>query len=169
LVAHLGIVEQQVDAPMPLPAPVTTATLGWAESRTVAPEGRELSGRFSFFVGWRPATPSPTDNVSMLKLDGALALGAVGVVIYATISILVRGVGQPRVTSAAGARWQATHFERDGQTHIVVRKVLPDGATVVDEHRVATLAEDDPEYDAKFLDAMAQARERVALFESEEP
>ena len=62
-----------------------------------------------------------------------------------------------------------THFARDGKTHVVVRKVLPDGATVIDEHLIATVAEDDPEYDAKFLEAMAQARERLALFESEEP
>ena len=105
----------------------------------------------------------------MLVLDRAVLLGIVGVIIYVTISLLMRRVQQLRVTSAAGARWQATHFARDGQTHVVVRKVLADGATVVDEHRVATVAEDDPDYDAKFLEAMAQARQRVALFESEEP
>lgn len=105
----------------------------------------------------------------MLMLDGVVVLGLVGVIIYVTISLLMRGVEQPRVRSIAGARWQATHFAKDGETHIVVRKVLLDGATVVDEHPVATLAEDDPDYDAKFLEAMAQARERAALFESEEP
>jgi hypothetical protein len=105
----------------------------------------------------------------MLVLDRAVLLGIVGVIIYVTISLLMRSAQRPLVTSAAGTRWQATHFEREGQTYIVVRKILLDGATVVDEHRVATVAEDDPDYDAKFLEAMAQARERVALFESEEP
>jgi len=38
---------------------------------------------------------------------------------------------------------------------------------VVDEHVIATLRVDDPEYDAKFLSAMATARERRALFEAE--
>jgi hypothetical protein len=105
----------------------------------------------------------------MEVLDRAVALGVVGVIIYVTISMLMRRVEQPRVRSVAAAQWQATHFARDGQTHIVVRKVLPDGATVIDEHHITTVAEDDPDYDAKFLEGMAQARERVALFESEEP
>jgi hypothetical protein len=38
---------------------------------------------------------------------------------------------------------------------------------VLDEHLVAVVADDDPSYDAKFLEAMAEARQRVALFESE--
>jgi hypothetical protein len=105
----------------------------------------------------------------MLVLDRVVLLGIVGVIIYVTISLLMRSARRPLVPSAAGARWQATHFEREGHTYIVVRKILLDGATVVDEHRVATVAEGDPDYDAKFLEAMAQARERVALFESEEP
>jgi hypothetical protein len=105
----------------------------------------------------------------MLVLDRAVLLGIVGVIIYVTISLLMRSAQRPLLTSAAGAQWKATHFEREGETYIVVRKVLLDGATVVDEHRVATVAEGDPDYDAKFLEAMAQARERAALFESEEP
>jgi hypothetical protein len=109
------------------------------------------------------------DNVSMVLLEVAAVLGIVGVIIYVTISTLMRGLGQPRLISGAGARWQVTHFARDGKTHVVVRKVLPDGATVIDEHLVATIAEDDAEYDARFLEAMAQARERLALYESEEP
>jgi hypothetical protein len=105
----------------------------------------------------------------MPALDGVVILGIVGVIIYVTTSLLMRGVEQPRLRSAAGGRWQVTHFARDGQTHIVVRKVLDDGATVVDEHHVASVVEDDPDFDARFLEAMAQARERAALFESEEP
>jgi hypothetical protein len=105
----------------------------------------------------------------MSELEAAAFLGIVGVIIYATISMLIRGLGPPRALSAAGSRWQAAHFEVHNNTHIVVRKVLPDGVTVVDEHLVATVAEDDPDYEMKFLEAMAQARQRVALFESEEP
>jgi len=104
----------------------------------------------------------------MLYVDAALVLAIAGVIIYFTISMLMRGVEQPRVLSTAGGRWEAAHFARHDKTHVVVRKVLPDGATVVDEHLVATVAEDDPDYDMKFLEAMAQARQRAALFESEE-
>jgi hypothetical protein len=104
----------------------------------------------------------------MLMLDAAVFLAIVGVIIYLTISMLIRGVAPPHALASAGGKWQATHFEVHNKTHIVVRKVLPDGATVVDEHLVATVAEDDPDYDMKFLEAMAQARQRVALFESEE-
>jgi hypothetical protein len=104
----------------------------------------------------------------MVVLESAVVLGIVGVIIYVTIT-LMRGLEQPRVLRGAGGRWQVTHFAVNNRTHVVVRKVLPDGATVVDEHLVATVAEDDPDYDMKFLEAMAQARQRLALFESEEP
>jgi hypothetical protein len=109
----------------------------------------------------------------MMLLEATVVLGIVGVIIYVAISTLVRGMGgmeRPRVLrGAAGGRWQVTHFAVSNRTHVVVRKVLPDGATVVDEHLVATVAEDDPDYDMKFLEAMSQARQRCALFESEGP
>ena len=50
----------------------------------------------------------------------------------------------------------------------MVQKTSPTGVNVLDEHSVATIRIDDPEYDAKFLAAMATARERRALFESED-
>jgi hypothetical protein len=114
-----------------------------------------------------------TDNGCMMLLEATVLLGIVGVIIYVAISTLMRGLGgmeRPRVLrGAAGGRWQVTHFAVNSRTHVVVRKVLPDGATVVDEHLVATVAEDDPDYEMKFLEAMSQARQRLALFESEEP
>jgi hypothetical protein len=105
----------------------------------------------------------------MMALDRFVVLGIIVVIVYVTISTMTRRVQQPRVVSIAGARWRVAHFARGNKTHVVVRKVLPDGATVIDEHLVATVPEDDPEYDAKFLEAMSQARERLALYESEEP
>jgi hypothetical protein len=105
----------------------------------------------------------------MMMFDSVVVLGVVGLIIYVTISTLMRRVEQPRLIATSGGRWQAAHYAADHATRIVVRKVLPDGATVVDEHLIASLAEDDPDYDAKFLAAMAQARERVSLYESEEP
>jgi hypothetical protein len=38
---------------------------------------------------------------------------------------------------------------------------------VLDEHFIAEISDGDPDFDVKFLEAMAQARARVALFESE--
>ena len=51
---------------------------------------------------------------------------------------------------------------------MVLRKIAPNGWHVVDEHIIATIAVDDPDYDTKFLAAMSDARARRALFESEE-
>jgi hypothetical protein len=47
-------------------------------------------------------------------------------------------------------------------------KVSAGGAQVLDEHLVARIPTADPDYDAKFMTAMAAARERQALFEAEE-
>jgi hypothetical protein len=104
----------------------------------------------------------------MVLLEATVVLGIVGVIIFVVISMLMRGLDQPRALPGADGRWQVTHYADNDRTHVVVRKVLADGATVVDEHLVATVAEDDPDYDMKVLEAMAQARQRLALFESEE-
>ena len=104
----------------------------------------------------------------MMLLEGVVVLAVAGLIIYAVISLLMRGVAPPRVLSGAAGQWQVAHFAVEGSTHVVVRKVLPDAVTVVDEHHIATLAENDPAYEVKFLEAMAQARERRALYESEE-
>jgi hypothetical protein len=104
----------------------------------------------------------------MVLVDAAVVLGMVAVIIFLASSMLTRGQEQPRALRGASGKWQVTHFAVNNRTHVVVRKVLPDGATVVDEHLVATVAEDDPAYEMKFLEAMAQARQRLALFESEE-
>jgi hypothetical protein len=103
----------------------------------------------------------------MALLESVTVLAVVGVVIYALIS-LATSAGQPRAIPRAGGRWQVTHYEAAGATRVVLQKVLPDGATVLDEHLVATVPTGDPDYDSRFLEAMAQARARLALFLSEE-
>jgi hypothetical protein len=47
-------------------------------------------------------------------------------------------------------------------------KVSAGGSQVLDEHVVARISTADPDYDAKFMTAMAAAPERQALFEAEE-
>jgi hypothetical protein len=91
------------------------------------------------------------------------ALVAVGYVIYA-----VSGTARQRggVTDAR-TRWVATHHAVNDVTRIVVRRVRVDDDVVVDEHVVAEIPDSDPDFDDKFLEAMAEARARAALFDSE--
>ena len=89
---------------------------------------------------------------------------------YAVSGLVGRTARTASACPARRGRWQVAHFAKAGHTHVVVRKVGPDGrATLVDEHLIAAVPEEDPDYDAQFLEAMAQARERAALYESEEP
>jgi len=101
----------------------------------------------------------------MVLLETAVVIGMVLVIIVGMIRLLTRPV-QQRPTLAAG-HWQAVHYDVKGQTHVVLQKVSA-GANVLDEHVVATIPVDDPDYDARFLTAMNTARERRALFETEE-
>jgi hypothetical protein len=55
-----------------------------------------------------------------------------------------------------------------GETRVLVQKISRGGISILAEHVVATIPVDDPDYDDKFLAAMTRARERRALFESEE-
>ena len=104
----------------------------------------------------------------MMLVKAVVLLGLVGVV-FVVVSGLARRPGGARALPGSAGRWQAAHFAQSGHTHVVVRKVSPDGVTVVDEHLIAAVPEQDPDYDAQFLQAMAQARERAALYQSEEP
>ena len=104
----------------------------------------------------------------MPRIEVLLALGSVALIVYASIVAVTSRQKRAVQSTIAGARWEATHFAADHATRIVVRKVVPTTGAVLDEHLVAVVADDDANYDAKFLMAMAEARQRVALFESEE-
>jgi hypothetical protein len=103
--------------------------------------------------------------MGLVRLVVLLGLVAVAVVL---VSGYARRAGQPRPLPGAAGRWQVAHFAKAGHTQVVVRKVSPDGVTLVDERLIAAVPEQDPDYDAHFLEAMAQARERAALYQSEE-
>jgi hypothetical protein len=60
------------------------------------------------------------------------------------------------------------HRDVHGETRVVLQKVSSGGISILAEHVVAAIPVDDPAYDEKFLTAMNAARERRALFESEE-
>ena len=102
----------------------------------------------------------------MMLLDAAVVLGLFAVLVYAALRLLVWSGDQQPPASVTG-EWRVTHHDRAGVTSVVLQKVSEAGR-VLDEHVIAELPVDDPEYDRKFLAAMSAARERRALFESEE-
>src|SRR5262245_55981957 len=105
----------------------------------------------------------------MPRIEVLLALGCVALIVYGSIVAVAARQRRGLQSTATSARWEAAHFGADHTTRVVVRKVVPTTDVVLDEHLVAVVGDDDPNYDAKFLQAMAEARQRVALFESEEP
>jgi hypothetical protein len=102
----------------------------------------------------------------MLILEAAAVLGLVGLVLYGLFVVLARP--RPDASAVSGGRWRVAHYEAGGETRVVVQKVSVNGVNVLDEHVVARLAVDDPDYDQRFLAAMSVARERRALFEAED-
>jgi hypothetical protein len=108
------------------------------------------------------------DNEEMVLLEAALVVGMVWLVVYGTIRLLTRPQSRERHPVAPTGAWRAVHYDVQGRTHVVLQRTSPDGDYVLDEHVIATVPVEDPEYDAKFLAAMSTARERRALFEAEE-
>ena len=102
----------------------------------------------------------------MVILDAVIVLGIVGVITYFTIRLLTRP--QERRPAAGAGQWRVTHYDVKGITRVVLQKVSPSGTHVLDEHVVVSIPINDPEYDVKFLEATATARERRAVFEAEE-
>jgi hypothetical protein len=102
-------------------------------------------------------------------LEAAVVVGVLALVVYATIRLLTRPPGPARASRPAvpAGEWRVDHVDVDGCTRVLLQKVLPGSGQVVDEHVVASIPVDDPDYEATFLGAMATARERRALFESE--
>lgn len=100
----------------------------------------------------------------MFAVIEALLVLLVGtVLIYAAYSLAQARTARPRALEAG--RWETAHYASEDATRVVARKVV--SGRVLDEHVIAVIAESDPDYDERFLEAMATARARVALFESE--
>ena len=108
-----------------------------------------------------------SDNEVVVILEAAAVLGMVWLLVYATMRQLARPPASQDSPVRAG-NWRTAHYDVKGETRIVLQKVSAGGGELLDEHVIATVAVDDPEYDAKFLTAMSAARERRALFETEE-
>jgi hypothetical protein len=106
----------------------------------------------------------------MVLLEAALVVGLLGLISYVTI-LLLTGSGSSSGggrTAARAGHWVTVHYDTDGATCVAVTKVSTAGAGVLDEHVVARIPVADPDYDDRFMAAMAVARERQALFEAEE-
>jgi pyridoxamine 5'-phosphate oxidase family protein len=94
-----------------------------------------------------------------------LAAGA-GYLVYAAAVASGRG---RRLRLRARARWQTRHYAHGGETVVVVALTLPTGE-VLDEHVVARIPDQDPEWNARFLRAREEAEERAFhLNATEEP
>jgi hypothetical protein len=102
----------------------------------------------------------------MVLLEAAVVIGIFCLIVGGALRLLTRPSAQ-RPALPAG-HWRAVHYDVKGHTHVVLQKVSASGANVLDEHVVATISVDDPDYDALFLAAMSAARERRALFDTEE-
>jgi hypothetical protein len=103
----------------------------------------------------------------VVLLEAVVVLTVLGLLVYGTFTVLGR-LQSPTTPVSAPGTWRTSHYDRDGETRIVLQKVSRDGARVLDEHVVTTVRIDDPEYDERFLAGMAVARQRQALFEAQD-
>ncbi|MET1057992.1 MAG: hypothetical protein ABWX84_00210 [Nocardioides sp.] len=105
----------------------------------------------------------------MVMVEGLVIVGVIGFLLYAVVqALLSRQVPRQEHPSAAVGQWRVAHYDVKGRTRVVVHKVRPGGSHVLDEHVIAEIPVDDPEYDELFMTAMARARQRKAVFETEE-
>jgi len=103
----------------------------------------------------------------MALVEALVVLGVVTVIVYAT-HVMISGTDRRRSSvGSTAAQWVVTHYAVQDSTRIVVRKLALGTGEVLDEHVVAVIPDSDSDYDTKFLEAMARARARAALFESE--
>jgi hypothetical protein len=111
----------------------------------------------------------------------ALVIGGLGVAAWAAWRVLAPAGASPRALPArdrvwlaeqiAGARWVPAHDEADGTTRILLRRGYTglDGYPAVLEERVfETFPSDDPAWEARFTEGMANARYRCNYLNAED-
>ena len=113
----------------------------------------------------------------------AVALGTVGLVVSALLSVTRRASAGPGPSplparqraelaeAVARAHWAPAHDEVDGVTRVLLRRSYPgaDGLPVVLEDRVyTTFPAADPAWEARFTEAMSGARFRCSYLNAEE-
>jgi hypothetical protein len=103
----------------------------------------------------------------MMMLEAAALTGLLALIVFAGMMFLM-GRGKPQDGAIGPGTWRAAHYDAKGVTRVVVQKISATGVNKLDEHVVAELRRDDPDYDERFLEAMNTARQRQSLFEAEE-
>ena len=103
----------------------------------------------------------------MVLVEAFILVGIVGLLIFWATSNLLSSTSQGPRAAPIGS-WRVGHYDVKGETRVVLQKVRAGDTRVVDEHVIASVRSDDPEYDHKFLAAMDVARQRQALFEAED-
>ena len=103
----------------------------------------------------------------MTVVEALVVLCVVTVIVYTTYAMISGRDQRQNSVARSGARWEGAHFAMKDSTWVVVRKTVVGTGEVLDEHVVAVIPDTDADYDTRFLEAMAQARARAALFESE--
>lgn len=104
----------------------------------------------------------------MMTMMRALVVLGVVTLVVSMVYVLTSGATKRRISVAdARTRWVATHYAVEDATRVVVRKVRLGTDDVLDEHVVAQIPNGNSDFDTRFLEAMAEARARAALFESE--
>ena len=107
------------------------------------------------------------DNVHMMLLEAVAVTGLLALVVF-TGALWFMSRSKQEAQPVASGHWRATHYDAKGLTRIVVQKVSATGVNLLDEHVVAELHRDEPDYDTRFLEAMNTARQRQSVFEAEE-
>lgn len=96
----------------------------------------------------------------MRAIAFVVALSATVLIAFLAYLVIARAARRGRARTAQTARWKLRHFGDRGATVVTASLMLPDGR-VLDQHVVARIAEDDPEWTAKFLEASQVAEERA--------
>ena len=111
---------------------------------------------------------SVAENGTVAIVKGLLVVGIVCVLLYVVVRALLSTRRQTPHRALNAGHWRTTHYDVEGHTKVVVHKVTPAGTHVLDEHVIAEIPVSDPDYDELFMTAMATARQRQAIFETEE-
>ena len=93
----------------------------------------------------------------LAPLVGILLAAGLGYLVYAAAASAARG---RQIRLRARARWQTRHYAEAGATVVAVSLLLPSGE-ILDEHVVARIPDQDPDWNARFLRAREEAAERA--------
>jgi pyridoxamine 5'-phosphate oxidase family protein len=102
----------------------------------------------------------------LVPLIALMLAGGAAYLVYAASVASARG---RRLRLRSRGRWQTRHYAEGGHTVVAVALTLPTGE-ILDEHVVARIPDQDPDWNTRFLRAREEAEERAFhLNATEEP